>query len=310
LNQTYRNIEIIIVNDGSSDTTLSIASKYEKVKSVNIISQTNKGASAARNTGFLASKGDYIQFLDADDILDPEKISEQLKLVSDHSPDAIYAGRWGLFYDSESNAVFTPSELWSDFANPIDWLVTAWTKQKWMSPSVWLTPRHLIERAGLWDESLSLHDDGEFFCRVILKSKEVVFSKNAISYYRKGIENSLSSVISEKAIKSHYKICQLYEEHLLSCENSSRTRSACAANFRSFFYEYFPGHKDLRKKAVDASNRLGGSDIGPSGTELFYLTKGILGWRLAKLFERLYYRYGFNRASLKQSFQKLKMIWS
>lgn len=65
LNQTYDNFEVIVVNDGSTDNSLEIARKYP----VKIINQTNKGLASARNTGIMNSKGDYLLFLDADDIL-------------------------------------------------------------------------------------------------------------------------------------------------------------------------------------------------------------------------------------------------
>jgi len=309
LSQTIKDKEIIIVDDGSTDGTLELASKYKNT-AIKLISQPNRGASAARNTGFRASKGDYIQFLDADDILEPSKISQQLKLVATHGDDVIYSGRWGLFYGSESTALFDANELWNNFENPIDWLVTAWSKMKWMHPSAWLTSRKLIESAGLWDESLSLHDDGEFFCRVLLKSKGIIFCSEAVSYYRKGIEGSLSSIITERAVASHFKICGLYESHLLSSENSVRTRRACAANYLAFHYEHFPRHKSLRSLAVNSSKRLGGTDIQPSGTLLFFMVRRLLGWKLARRIERFYYSNISNSSALKKLFcQKLVPLW-
>lgn len=81
--QTYKTIELILVDDGSSDDTLEIIEnlKAQSTLSIKIITQSNNGASSARNNGLRYAGGDYIQFLDADDLLLPNKIEQQIKLV-------------------------------------------------------------------------------------------------------------------------------------------------------------------------------------------------------------------------------------
>ena len=76
--QTWQPKEIIVVDDGSKDQTLSIAKQFES-DSVRVFSQKNQGAAAARNNAFSMSHGDYIQWLDADDLLAPDKIARQWK---------------------------------------------------------------------------------------------------------------------------------------------------------------------------------------------------------------------------------------
>src|SRR5690606_29679667 len=77
LAQTWCNTELIIVDDGSRDDTLAIAQSFASPR-VKVISQENQGASAARNTAFEHSQGDYIQWLDADDLIAPDKIALQM----------------------------------------------------------------------------------------------------------------------------------------------------------------------------------------------------------------------------------------
>lgn len=306
LNQTWPYKEIIVVNDGSIDATLKVALQFER-KGVKVIDQPNQGASAARNRGYLESKGDFIQFLDADDVLAPDKIEQQLNSIESINKHdlPLLAGKWGLFYSSINDAIFESNKLWKDFSSPVDWLVTAWQNQQWLHPSVWLTPRKTIEMAGLWDESLSLHDDGEFFCRVLLKSKRIVFCNKAISYYRKGLVTSLSSLVSPSAVDSHYKICQLYESLLISAENSPRVRLACATNYLSFYYSHFPGNAAIRMQAKKNATRLGGSSYKPTGTRIFLSLEPILGWRLAKLIERFYLSHGIGVYGFVKRFKRI-----
>mgnify|MGYP000571276628 CR=1 FL=1 len=79
LKQSYKNVEIIVVNDGSTDNPFSELKKYRE--DILLINQDNKGLSAARNTGIKHAKGDYIQFLDADDFLHPDKLKLQLDFM-------------------------------------------------------------------------------------------------------------------------------------------------------------------------------------------------------------------------------------
>ena len=77
INQSYKDLEIIIVNDGSTDNTYEICQKYsQKDDRIQVINQENKGVCLARNIGIKFSKGDYIQFVDSDDWLEPSIIAD------------------------------------------------------------------------------------------------------------------------------------------------------------------------------------------------------------------------------------------
>lgn len=293
LAQTWSNKEIIIVDDGSKDRSLAIAKEFEP-RGVKVIAQQNIGASAARNRAFQAAQGDFIQYLDADDLLAPDKIKRQVQLLVGENSDYVAAGEWARFYKTPSEALFTPQPLWADMS-PVEWLVCTWEGNLMMHPAAWLIPRQIAERAGFWHESLSLNDDGEYFCRVILASAGVRFCWGARTYYRSGNSSSLSGSKSEAAWKSAFRSLELGTDNLLAREDSPGTRQACATVFQRFIYEVYPEVPDLRKKAEAKVQQFGGSDLKPSGGLLFQLFSNIVGWQQAKKAQKHRYRCGYHK---------------
>lgn len=126
LNQTYPNIEVIIVDDGSRDNSFSIAKQFES-KQVTVLSQKNKGASTARNKAFENCTGELIQYLDADDLLHPDKIKLQVEEYYKHqNPDILLSGTWGRFTLDENQVQWEKQTLNKNYSQPIEWLIDAW----------------------------------------------------------------------------------------------------------------------------------------------------------------------------------------
>lgn len=298
LAQTWPDVEIIVVDDGSRDETMAKALRYTS-SHVQVVTQPNAGASAARNRAFSLCAGEYIQYLDADDLLHPDKISAQMACFQLRPEAQLSSSAWAMFYKMPSERDLHPTILWYDYADPVQWLLDAWAEGVWMQPSAWLTHRSLIEAAGPWNEQISLHDDGEFFSRVLLRSSGVVFCGEAKSFYRKGIANSLSSMRSEKATRSHLAVCQAYEAHVMARRDDAVVRQACANNYQRLIYEYYPEHAKVRQVAAARVLALGGSTTKPHSTPIFRLVDKVLGWQLSKRLQRFVYEYGLNPAAGK-----------
>ena len=298
LAQTWQHKEIIAVDDGSTDNTLAVAQSFE-ARGVKIISQDNQGASAARNRALQEAQGDFIQYLDADDLLAPDKIERQMQLFSSkENVDYVASGEWARFYNDTDEAKFIPEPVWNDML-PVDWLICSWEGGGMMHPAAWLVPRAIAEQAGYWNETLSINDDGEYFCRVVLESSGVKFCSGAKSYYRSGLQGSLSGTGSKAGWESTVLACELCANRLLTAEDSPRTRKACATIFQRFVYGAYPNVPDLVQKAEAKIQFLGGSDLKPSGGSIFQLLSNTVGWKLARQFQSLvsHYRLRANYSS-------------
>ncbi len=289
LAQTWQNKEIIIVDDGSTDNSLSIARSYESSQ-VKVIAQENRGASSARNRALKEAQGDFIQYLDADDLLASNKIELQIQLLLKEDNFAcIASGEWGRFYKNPSETLFIPEPVWNDLS-PVDWLVCSWNGGGMMPLHAWLIPRHIADKAGFWDERLSLNDDGEYFCRVVLASEGVKFCRGAKSYYRSGLENSLSRCTTVAYVESAFLALELGINNLLKQENTPYTRQACANAFQRFIYSIYPEYPDFVSQAEDKVKTLGGSNLKPSGGTIFQILMNTMGWKAARNIQKLYYQ--------------------
>jgi len=281
LAQTWLKKEIIIVDDGSSDNTFQIAKEFES-KSVKVITQTNMGACAARNRALSISQGDFIQWLDSDDLLAPDKIEIQLT-NSDTSPQTriLHSSAWGRFYFRLKKTKFNPDPLWQDLS-PIDWLLKHLGDGKMMHPAAWLVSRKLSDMAGQWDERIKLNQDGEYFCRVVASSELVKFNLKARCYYRSGNFSSISKNRTEKSLESWSLSKNLCVDHLLNLENSEITRKACIKYLQRIISVPYRVNSTVIETNQKRIIELGGSITPPSESRKFIIIRKFLGLKTAK----------------------------
>ena len=278
LAQTWAKKEIIIVDDGSKDQTLEIAKRYES-KKVRVATQANQGAAVARNTAFALSQGDYIQWLDADDVLDPYKIENQVRQIEKGlGKRTLLSGAWGHFIYRQSKAKFIPTLLWNDLT-PAEWLTRKMGNNLHMQTDNWLVSRELTQAAGPWDARLFRDNDGEYFCRVILASDGVRFVPEAKSYYRSAGFTSITYIAgSNKKLESLFISMKLHIEYLRSLEDSERTRAACVHYIGVWLPEFYPYRPDIAEQLKKLAAELGGKAEDPRLSWKYNWLVQLFGW--------------------------------
>jgi len=282
VNQTWPRKEIIVVDDGSRDNTLSVARTLESPQ-VKVVGQENQGASAARNRAYSLCQGDYIQWLDADDLMAPDKIEQQMRARRDEQDSrTLLASAWGTFAYRTSRAVFTPTSLWADLS-PHEWMLRCLAENVYMQTTAWLVSRELCEKAGPWDTRLSLDDDGEYIFRVLLACERVKFVAESRAYYRRLFSGSLSRMDrSDKKWESQFLSIQLHIQYLLSVDSSQRARAACLQYLRDWTLFFYPERMDLFEKMRHMATELGGSLEPPRMPWKYHWIQKTFGWELAK----------------------------
>lgn len=308
LAQTWQHKEIIVVDDGSKDRTLHILRQFQS-DSVQVYSQQNQGAAAARNKAFSLSKGDYIQWLDADDVLAPDKIANQMKVVdAGISPRTVLSSLWAHFIYSPHRARFKPNPLWYDLS-PAEFLQRKMEKRVFMQTAVWLVSREVTEAAGPWDISLISDDDGEYFCRVLVASDGIRCVPDSRVYYRLVGSTSLSYVGRSRAKQDALWLSmQLHVKYLLSLEDSPRSRRVSVEYLQNYLPDFYPMRPDiveqLRKKALE----LGGKLNAPGLSWKYSLIKALFGWTNAKRAQLLFpqIRWSVEKSLDKMLFQLKK----
>ena len=288
LAQTWPRKEIIIVDDGSRDRTLSGAQQFAS-RNVLVVSQPNQGASAARNKAFELCQGDYIQWLDADDLLSSDKVAKQMVAAQQHQDKrTLLSSGWGYFMYRPSHAQFLPTSLWCDLP-PVDWLLRKLGQNLHMQTATWLVSRELTLAAGLWDTRLSLDDDGEYFCRVVLASNAIRFVPDAKVFYRQQSFDRLSSIDrSDKKLESQFLSMQLHVDYLRSLEESERARAAAVNYLQTWFLWFFEERPDLALELERLAATLGGRLEPPRLSWKYAWIEKLFGFAAAKR-TRLYY---------------------
>ncbi|MBL7983254.1 MAG: glycosyltransferase [Flavobacteriales bacterium] len=181
--QTHTDIDLVAVDDGSTDDTLEVLRRLEQERpdALRVLSVPNGGACAARNEGLRATQGAYVQFLDADDTLVPEKIAGQVALCA-NGPDLIVGGFADRIGTNVTREVMPPGES--------AWMALIRTRLGTTSANLW--KREALERAGGWNEDLASSQDYELAFRVLKAGGQVSWDMRIVAHILKRSEGSIS----------------------------------------------------------------------------------------------------------------------
>ena len=200
LAQSFEELEVIVVDDGSTDQTAEILRAFGG--QLHDIRQEHRGLSAARNTGIRAARGQYVAFLDSDDLWLPDKVSLQVARL-DAKPEVGLVYGETLFFDDSSPATLT---LHSHFAPHPSGRILSWLVRGNVIPSP--TPmvrRELFERVGLFDEMLSACEDWDMWIR-IARVCEIAYVHRVLAKKRQHQENM--SLDSERLMTNGLRVLE------------------------------------------------------------------------------------------------------
>lgn len=183
LAQTYSNWECIIVNDGATDNTALIAKEwFAKDSRFVYIEKQNGGLSSARNAGIGIAKGDYIQFLDADDILAPTKLSDSLDFLKDN--EAIVVSNFASFEDVSGEKLLPPyCQLSQELLN-FKSILNQWDVSFTIPIHCGFFPKSLFETIR-FNETLKAKEDWLFWIQIGQKNMPFVYLDATLALYRK-----------------------------------------------------------------------------------------------------------------------------
>lgn len=189
-NQTYPFIELIMIDDGSTDGSFEIAKSYEN-EYVILLQQANNGACVARNKGLAKAKGEFVKFLDADDFLYPEAIEKQIKQISDLEDNEIPFGDFD-FVDKDGTVFlqnrFSKKKFLAD--RPEDFFLSNWE----ILISSPLHRKHLLDLNGGFDEYLSSGQESDLHFRMAVAGVKFIYYPDQIFAYRSHQDKNRISV--------------------------------------------------------------------------------------------------------------------
>ncbi|WP_291721725.1 glycosyltransferase family 2 protein [Bernardetia sp.] len=281
------NIEVIVINDGSTDNTLDILKDYQAQDKITLIDTPNRGVSAARETGRKLAKGKYIQYLDSDDLLTSEKLEIQYKALEKEKADIAY-GDWQKFSEKNGSKTFLEKierqiegdeqiALFNDF---------------WCPPAAILYSKSIVDKIGEWNMSLPIIQDARYFLDAAIHKGKFVYTKGIMAKYRVSEGTSLSQRHGEvKFVQDVFtnakQIHQLWKNELDTRKDKA---DALISSYRYCVRVFgIYNEKTLFEKTLSKIYEIDSNYIPQTSKPMQYLSS-VIGYSKAEKLVSLYHR--------------------
>lgn len=253
IRQTYHNMEIIIVNDGSTDGTEKIIQEYAKKDNrIIIFNQINKGLSAARNSGLKIAKGEYLCIFDADDIMMPEKIELQFNLLEDNPlGDFVYSKV--LYFTTGVDDVYIRDLSTPNGATAV--YKTLLRYGNFISPNSVFFKRSVFEKFGGFDENLRSSEDFDYWLHLAQNDVNILHLDKYLTLCR-GRKDSLTS----DSVTMYSSVISVFEKHIFKSKNKFLSKIMYPQYIKNKLLFYFsiikrPKSKTKNESVFKNSNR-------------------------------------------------------
>ncbi len=286
LEQVHTDLDIVCVNDGSTDGTATLLSEMaaQHPQRIRLYAQANLGAAAARNQGLKLTSGDYVQFLDADDVLLPDKIHAQVHLAKQHDmPDVVV----GDFEQVMPNGLLLPAL--ADYDQP--WMGLIKTRMGTTSANLW--KRSALEAVGGWREDLRSSQDYDLLFRLLQKNATIAWDRRIATQVLKRASGSISQSSVSANWDRYLELRIAIKEYLTALdpvrfqEEIETLRQYIFMALRIVAAEDLSKAKRLYRRAIGSGFR---PEVGRAITERYALLHNLLGFgtteRLLRLLNR------------------------
>lgn len=261
LNQNHDNFEILLVNDGSTDGSELICKKYElEYDEIRVINKPNEGLSDTRNTGLLNAKGEYILFLDGDDFLQKNILTDLVTFtLSKKKPDIVIYDYAKFFqkkneYNSIDRSISSEIISRKNGINIIEYLVKCEKNFNWIACQC-LYKKDILIQNNLFFEKGRLYEDVLWLPNVFAKAQNVEYYNKTVYIYRLEREGQITSTITQKSLIDSIYVPVHWSKRLDQLEIENNLKELLMNNFTTRYYYsiWFSGFIDFseRKKVFE-----------------------------------------------------------
>lgn len=228
--------------------------------------------------------------MDVDDFLSPDKIEKQVQALTQF-PDHVAVCNYISFVNDDELKNVKPvnqSSFIFSSDDPVHFLLNLWGangESEFIQTNCWLVPRHIIDKGGGWRNYRCPDDDGEFFTRVLLAGKGIVYVPGIMNYYRRQVtKHKLSANPQKKYVQNTLLTIDLKYHYIKGRAPGELLNRAFAKQYLDFGVERYPQHKRLSAIALKRFQQMNQQAKLPLlGGKLIELVKNIFGWRFARI---------------------------